>query len=136
MIRGEVFIFNMIFHGVDIVEIKRIEEALHRWGDRFIKRIYREREGGRVEELAVRFAAKEAVIKALGRKVPFRDIEILNDRRGKPFIKLHGRAQKLASELKIKRWEVSLSHSREMAIASVIGVGDEAHNILEDEGSG
>ena len=129
MIRGRFSGFKMIFHGVDLIEIGRIERALKRWGEKFLSRIYREEEVGRVEELAARFAAKEATIKALGMRVPFRDIEVRNDRRGKPFIMLHGKALRRAKELGIRRWEISLSHSRELAIASVIGVGDEAHNI-------
>jgi len=114
--------------GVDIVEIARIEEAINRWGRRFVNRVYTEAElefcRGRVSELAARFAAKEAVMKALGtgrREIGWREIEILPDRRGKPLIYLHGRARSRAEKLGVLELDISLSHSRELAIASVVG---------------
>ena len=89
--------------GVDIIEIPRVAEALARWGDRFLRRVYTSREvafcRGRVPELAARFAAKEAVSKALGtgmRGVAWREIEVCPDRRGKPHVYLHGRARERA----------------------------------------
>ena len=114
--------------GVDIVEIARIERAIDRWGRRFVNRVYTEAERefcrGRVSELAARFAAKEAVMKALGtgrREIGWREIEILPDRRGKPLIYLHGRARSRAEKLGVLELDISLSHSRELAIASVVG---------------
>jgi holo-[acyl-carrier protein] synthase len=114
--------------GVDIVEIVRIERAIKRWGGRFTKRVYTEAEReicrGRVPELAARFAAKEAVMKALGtgrREIGWREIEILSNRRGKPLIYLHGRACSRAEKLGLRGLAISLSHSRELAIASVVG---------------
>ncbi|MXY36214.1 MAG: holo-[acyl-carrier-protein] synthase, partial [Dehalococcoidia bacterium] len=78
-------------HGIDIIEIARVRAVLDRHGERFLRRVYTEDEvrhcRGRVPELAARFAAKEAVMKALGtgiRGVGWRDIEILPNRRGKP----------------------------------------------------
>ncbi|MBM2827317.1 MAG: acpS, partial [Dehalococcoidia bacterium] len=113
--------------GVDIVEIQRIEEAIARWGDRFLHRVYTEREirfcRGRVPELAARFAAKEAVMKALGtgvRGVGWRDIEVLPMRGGKPMVFLHGRAQKRSDSLGLDEMAISLTHSKDFAIASVV----------------
>ena len=114
--------------GIDLIEINRVEAALARWGERFQKRVYTEAERShcrnRVPELAVRFAAKEAVMKALGtgmKGVGWREIEILNNDDGKPFVKLHGHARRKAKELGLRGLSVSLSHSRDLAIASVIG---------------
>ena len=114
--------------GLDIVEIARIEGAIARWGRHFLHRVYTEAEIGfcrnRVPELAVRFAAKEAAMKALGtgiRGVGWREIEILPNREGTPLVYLHGRAQSRAKELGLSDLAVSLSHSREYAIASVVG---------------
>ncbi len=114
--------------GVDIIEIERIEETICRWGSRFLNRIYTPAEldycRNRVPELAVRFAGKEAAMKALGtgrEGVSWRDIEILPNRRKAPQMYLHGRARKRAKRLGIKELAVSLSHSRDYAIASVVG---------------
>jgi holo-[acyl-carrier protein] synthase len=114
--------------GVDIVELYRIQEALDRFGDRFLKRVYTEKEiafcRGRVPELAVRFAGKEAVMKALGtgvRGVAWREIEILPQRSGKPEVHLHGRAKARAEKIGLKDIGISLSHSREYGVASAVG---------------
>lgn len=113
--------------GIDIIEIERIGHVLDRFGDRFLNRIYtqaeRQRYGTRVPELAARFAAKEATMKALGtgiRGVRWRDIETLPNRRGKPIIVLHGTAAARAELLGLKYWSVSLTHSRTEAMATVI----------------
>jgi len=86
--------------GVDIIEIERIEAVLRRHGERFLQRVYTPAERaycrGRVPELAARFAAKEAVSKALGtglRGIAWQEMEILGDERGKPLVNLHGRAK-------------------------------------------
>jgi holo-[acyl-carrier protein] synthase len=112
--------------GVDIVEIERIAAVLERHGSRFLQRIYTEREvaycRGRVAELAARFAAKEAASKALGtgmRGIRWRDIEVLPDGRGKPLLYLHGAALARAQELGLREFAVSLSHSRDFAVAVV-----------------
>ena len=114
--------------GVDIIEIARIEKAIARWGERFLRRIYTEREielcQNRVAALAARFAAKEATMKALGtgtEEVGWRDVETIPDSRGQPVVYLHGRSQSRAEEIGLKGLAISLSHSREYAIASVIG---------------
>jgi holo-[acyl-carrier protein] synthase len=113
--------------GVDAVEIDRIARSLERFGERFLRRVYTEKEilycRGRVSELAARFAAKEAISKALGtgiRGIVWREMEILPDRRGKPLVYLHGRAALRAVELGLAEFEVSLTHARELAIAVVV----------------
>ncbi|MFA4835084.1 MAG: holo-ACP synthase [Dehalococcoidia bacterium] len=118
----------MLVHGIDIVEISRIREALNSWGARFVKRIYTDGEieycQGRVPALAARFAAKEAVMKALGTGnigISWHDIEILPDQNGAPLVHLSGGARSRAGELGIKNLAIALSHSREHAIASVVG---------------
>lgn len=118
----------MYVHGIDIVEIARIREAIDSWGDRFLKRIYTDGEielcRGRVPELAARFAGKEAMMKALGtgyRGISWRDIEILPDGRGAPLVYLSGSARARANELGIKDLAITLSHSKEYAVASIVG---------------
>jgi holo-[acyl-carrier protein] synthase len=118
--------------GVDLIEIARIERALERYGDRFLARVFTPNEvlycRGRVPELAARFAAKEAVSKALGvgvrvlahDGVHWKDVEVIGDHRGKPIVRLSGRAAERAEELGLAEWAVSLSHTREHAIALVV----------------
>lgn len=114
--------------GVDIIEIERVEKALARHGDRFLRRVYTDLEvafcRGRVSELAARFAAKEAVMKALGtgaRGVAWREIEVLPNHRGKPLVYLHGRARQRAAHIGLEGLDVSMSHSRQYAVAFVVG---------------
>jgi holo-[acyl-carrier protein] synthase len=114
--------------GIDIIEIARIEKAIGRWGEGFLRRVYTEPElrlyRKKLSSLAVRFAAKEAVVKALGKPngvVSLREIEILSDPGGKPRVNLYGRAQNQAQGLGLDRLAISLSHSRENAIAVVSG---------------
>lgn len=117
--------------GVDIVETERIAHSLARFGDRFLQRVYTPRElrycQGRIGSLAARWAAKEAVGKALGTgigQVSFQDIEVINDERFCPAIKLHGAAQHLAQHLGLTTWAISLSHTKAYAIAFVVAEGD------------
>ena len=118
----------MLTTGVDIIEIGRIETVLGRWGERFLNRIYTEGEvsycRGRAQNLAVRFAAKEATMKALGtgvRGVSWKDIEVVRGPGGAPSICLSGRALLRAEKLRVKELALSLSHSREYAVAFVVG---------------
>ena len=113
--------------GVDLIEIPRIEAAINRWGDRFLHRVWTEREliycRGRFPQLAARFAAKEAASKALGTGIKglvWREIEVLPDRRGKPLVFLHGAAKERAAYLGLNVWAISITHSREMACAMVV----------------
>jgi holo-[acyl-carrier protein] synthase len=117
--------------GVDIIEIPRIQAAIDRHGERFLKRIFTDREiiecHGRAEAFAIRFAAKEATTKALGTgigPVSWREVETLHKRSGEPYLVLHGRADMIANFLGLKTWAVSLSHSRDNAIAVVVASGE------------
>tara|TARA_B100001248_G_scaffold255179_1_gene234579 strand:- start:212 stop:598 length:387 start_codon:yes stop_codon:yes gene_type:complete len=119
--------------GIDIIDIKRIRRVIRKYGNRFKKRCFSDNEIERsdkrlnsVESYAKRYAAKEACAKALGtglaRGVFWKDIEVVNNQYGKPFIKLHGKAKDIfrnmdkASDTKI---EVSLSDEKKYAIANV-----------------
>lgn len=122
----------MIFGtGVDIVEISRVRDAIEKWGESFLTKIFTEREirysnSRRFshQHFAARFAAKEAVIKAFGEPnkhpINWTDIEVLNDKEGKPVIEFHNGALKLKNRKKIKEVIISLSHSKEHAIANAI----------------
>lgn len=119
---------NQLATGIDVIEIERIDRAVRRWGDRFLRRVYTQAEvaycRGRAERLAGRFASKEAVSKALGvgiRHISWRDIEILPDRRGKPTVRLSGRAERLARMEGFRGFDISITHSRTDAIAFVVG---------------
>jgi holo-[acyl-carrier protein] synthase len=110
--------------GVDIIEIPRIERALQRYDQRFLRKVYTPAEiafcRGRIPELAVRFAAKEAISKALGTGIlgiSWTDMEVLPDHRGKPEVELHGSALARSQELGLTEWAISLSHSNGNAIA-------------------
>lgn len=114
--------------GIDIIEIARIEEAILHWGERFLQRVFSESEiktyRKKPSSLAARFAGKEAVIKALGTTVSgikLSDIEILSHPSGQPVIHLHGRAKSQAEYLGLDKLAISLSHSRDYAIAMVTG---------------
>jgi holo-[acyl-carrier protein] synthase len=115
--------------GVDVIEIARIKRVLDDFGERFLRRVYteaeRERYRDRVNELAARFAAKEATSKALGtgiRGIRWREMEVLPNRRGKPVLILHGQAAARAAELGLTDFSVSLTHSRTDAMAFVVAV--------------
>jgi len=115
--------------GVDIVEIERVESAVKRRGERFLSRIYTETElrdcQDRLASLASRFAAKEAVMKVLGTGgigIAWHEIEILTGDDGRPSVKLYGQALNKATELNLKEVSVSLSDSKQHAVAVAIGI--------------
>ena len=122
----------MLTAGVDLVNIPRVERALSRFGEKFLARVYTPNEvrysRGRPAELAARFAAKEAVAKALGvgmrilspEGIAWLDVETLNAVSGKPYVILHGRARALAEAQGLNEWAISLSHDGGMAIAFVV----------------
>jgi holo-[acyl-carrier protein] synthase len=117
--------------GIDIIEISRICSALERHGERFLSRVFTEMEifecRGRADALAIRFAAKEAASKALGTgigPIRWRDVETLHKWTGEPYLVLHGSAEKIARDQGLTAWSVSLSHSRDNAIAIVVACGD------------
>lgn len=110
--------------GTDIIEISRIAKNME--NPKFIARIFDEEEllslGNPLlaESLAARFAAKEAVIKALGEAVPFKDIAVIRQKSGAPLLILKNEALAKANKLNLINWEISLSHSREYAVAMVL----------------
>ena len=117
--------------GVDVVEIARIRSILERMKDRFVLRVFTPEEQRFCNEhrdpaphYAVRFAAKEALFKALGtgwaKGVTWLDAEILRERQEAPALKLHGEAQRLSVSLGAQKVHVSLSHSDQWAVAMVI----------------
>ncbi len=120
----------MLTAGIDLVEVERIEGAIARFGERFLKRVFTAGEleygRGRPLELAARFAAKEAASKALGigvqhhEGVCWREIEVVSDERGKPSLKLTGRAAQRAEEIGLRTFALSLSHTHQYAIAMVV----------------
>lgn len=118
----------MLVTGVDIVEIARIKRVYKRYGERFLRRIYTEGEiaycRGRAPQLASRFAAKEAVMKALGtgiRGVRWRDIEVVRRRGQAPTVRLHGTALRRAQRIGLDHLALALSHSQDYAVAFVVG---------------
>tara|TARA_A100001011_G_scaffold360964_1_gene408707 strand:+ start:1387 stop:1764 length:378 start_codon:yes stop_codon:yes gene_type:complete len=118
---------NELHSGIDIIEIDRIQNVLIKHPERFLRKIFTEYEinycRGRATQLAARFASKEAAMKALGtgiRGVGWREVEVQRLRSGKPYIILHGRAKKRAESMGIKKIELSISHSKNLATAMVI----------------
>ena len=116
--------------GVDLIEIARIEEVVKRHGKHYLERIYTPAEleqcGKRAESLAGRFAAKEAVAKALGSgigDVAWKEIEVLGDEQNAPVLTLHGFAQQRAKDLGFETWSVSISHSQSHSVAFVVMIG-------------
>jgi holo-[acyl-carrier protein] synthase len=123
---------NMIVgSGIDLVEIHRIRETVDRHGQRFLNKVYTAaeqayclRKRNAAESLAARFAAKEAGAKALGtgmsRGVTWLEIEIVREPGGRPSLSFHGRAAEMASRLNARRTALSITHGRDLAIASVL----------------
>lgn len=122
--------------GVDIVEVPRIRRALDRWGERFLYRVFTPAEvdycAGRPTSLAARFAAKEAVSKALGTGwapqaphaagwIDWTEIEVVRQSSGEPELRLYGKALARATHLGMRGWRVSLSHTENYAVAMVLG---------------
>jgi holo-[acyl-carrier protein] synthase len=117
--------------GIDLIEIERIREAIERHGDKFVARIFTEHEQkeckGRIPSLAARFAAKEAVAKALGTgigDVSWLDIEIRGDENNAPKLYLSGMALTKAKEKGLLNWSVSLTHTESQAMALVVVTGE------------
>ncbi|MDW8402644.1 holo-ACP synthase [Chloroflexus sp.] len=133
----------MLYHGVDLVEVARIRQAVHRYGQRFLARVYTPAEQAdcvadagvvRFEALAARWAAKEACAKALGiglrglgalavaerPRAGLLEIEVVRDESGRPALRLSGIAAQTAAALRIEALAVSLSHTADLALASVV----------------
>lgn len=120
-----------LISGVDMIEIERLREAMTNHGERFTNRIFTERELNenihKAESLAGRFAAKEAVAKAFGSgigDVAWKEIEILRAESGQPLLVLHGAAESKAEAMQIVNWSISISHTKEHAIAFVVGISN------------
>ncbi len=122
---------NVVAHGVDLVDCKRLAEVIDRHGERFLNRIYTKNElaycRGRkreLEHLAGRFAAKEAVLKVLGTGwkdgIAWTDIEVVNTPSGKPIVKLTGQCRLIADQQGLSSIHISISHIDTHAIASAI----------------
>lgn len=116
--------------GVDVIARERVIQAYERFGERFLRRVFTEREveeaGGRIEKLVSRFAAKEAASKALGTgigQVAWRELEIRRLAGGKPALHLSGRAERRARELGLTTFDISVSDTRAHVFAIVVGVG-------------
>jgi holo-[acyl-carrier protein] synthase len=117
--------------GTDLIETRRVEESIARFGERFLERIftageiaYCQRKKNAAESFAARFAAKEAGAKALGtgisRGVTWKEFEVRREASGRPTLHMSGRAAELAEGLGVKRVQLSLTHSRELALAVVV----------------
>jgi len=126
---------NIVAHGIDLVECDRIEEMLQRHGRRFLDRVftpaeqkYSLRARYRAEHLAGRFAVKEAVLKVIGTGwasgASWTDIETVRDAVGKPQVNLSGRVAERASSMGIRRIHVSITHTRNLAVASVVATDE------------
>jgi len=118
-----------LYSGIDIVEIPRVSEAVRRGGARFLSRVYTESElavcNGQPGRLAVHFAGKEAAMKALGEgmfRINWRDIEVVYEPTGRPVLVLKGTAERRAYSLGIRSLSISLSDSRDYAVASVVAL--------------
>lgn len=121
----------MLCTGIDLIEVERVALAVARYGERFTRRVYTDGEiaycQGRVTSLAARFAAKEAVSKLLGVGIQHRDgvdwreIEVVSAENGFPTVVLYGKAQNRARALGLRELALSFSHTREHAIAFVVG---------------
>lgn len=128
---------QIIGHGIDLVDTDRVARLLEEHGERFLARCYTEAERAycdengsrRIEHFAGRFAAKEAILKALGTGwaggIAWTDAEVVREPNGRPTVALHGVAAVTAADLGITQWWLSLSHIRGHAVASAIGVGGE-----------
>jgi len=127
---------KVICHGIDLVDCKRIEKMLQEHEERFLQRVFTEVEQeysnqhrDRVERLAGRFAVKEAVMKMLGtgwsEGTGWTEIETINDPAGKPEVTLKGKIAEIAGEMGIDKISVSITHTRELAIASAIALGED-----------
>lgn len=117
--------------GIDVAEVPRIRGSIERFGDKFIRRIftpgeiaYVERKANRFERYAARFAAKEAGMKAIGtgwkHGVTWQDFEVANLPSGKPTLRFHGVAARIADRLKVRNVSLSLTHTAEIGVAHVV----------------
>jgi holo-[acyl-carrier protein] synthase len=124
---------EIVAHGIDLVDFPRIEGMVKQHGQRFLDRVftaseqaYAEANKNRIEKLAGRFAAKEAILKLMGTgwrgKIAWTDIEIVNNPSGPPKVNLSGEVKKIADKLGIKHISISITHTANFAIASAVAL--------------
>jgi len=132
---------KIVAHGIDLVDCPRIEDMLSRHGKRFISRIftkaeqqYAQKNKNKIEKLAGRFAAKEAVLKMMGTgwigKIAWTDIEIINNPTGQPEVKLTGEVKKIAQKLGINQMSISITHTANFAIASAVAIAEKGKPLV------
>lgn len=128
---------KILAHGIDLVEFGRLEQMLDRHGQRMLDRIFTVREQddaehlrNRIERLAGRFAAKEAVMKLVGTGwrdgIAWTDVEVFNDSLGRPVVNICGRVKELADTRGIDQITLSITHTDRFAIASAVALADAA----------
>ena len=126
---------KIIAHGIDLVDFPRLGEVIQRHGVRFLNRVFTGREQAdadsvrnRIEKLAGRFAAKEAVLKMIGTGwrggIAWTDIEIINNSTGRPIVEISGEVKRIADEAGIEQITLSITHTANFAIASVVALAD------------
>jgi len=126
---------KIIAHGIDLVDFPRIESMIERHGERFLNRIFTDKERSdaeavknSMEKLAGRFAVKEAVLKLLGTgwrgKIAWTDIEVTNNSLGRPVIELSGEVKRIAEEAGIEQITISITHTANFAIASAVALAE------------
>lgn len=126
---------KIIAQGIDLIECQRIREIWQRHGDMLTNRLlteaelaYVQRHRDAVPRLAGRFAAKEAILKVLGTgwrgRITWRDMEILNEDHGRPFVRLTGECQRVAEQLGITEILISITHTENYAAAVATGIGE------------
>ncbi|MBA7563282.1 Holo-[acyl-carrier-protein] synthase [subsurface metagenome] len=117
--------------GIDLVKIERIEKVIKKWGDNFTSRVFtllereycEKKKGNKYQSYAGRFAAKEALLKSLGlglKGVNWKEIEIENNELGQSIIETSGKLKKIASEKRVSKYFITISHTKDYAIAQVI----------------
>jgi holo-[acyl-carrier protein] synthase len=133
---------EIVAHGIDLVDCPRIEAMIERHGERFIQRVftaaeqaYAEANKNKIEKLAGRFAAKEAILKLVGTgwrgKIAWTDIEIINNSSGQPEVTLGGEVEKIADKLGIKHISISITHTANFAIASAVALTEKSQECLK-----
>jgi holo-[acyl-carrier protein] synthase len=122
---------NTLRTGIDLIEIDRLEELNPAIRERFLQRVFTfnelEESRGQLPTLAGRFAAKEAVAKALGcgiGPISWQEIEIRRGEQGQPVLKLSGNAQRIAGDQGLTTWSISISHTRQHAVAVAVASAD------------
>ena len=124
---------KIIAHGIDLVDFKRIQKLIDSHGDRFLERVYTEKERliaasvkNKIEKFAGRFAAKEAILKLIGTglrgKICWKDIEVINDPMGAPVVNLFGEVKSITEKKNIEQITLSITHTADFAIASAVAI--------------